>query len=133
MGSQIKDVAVSAAEELGRNGWLHNGSLEGAILKRATLANADLRGATLQCAELFHANIRGINFFLAKLEGADLRDATLFGVNFDNTRLKNAIYNSYTFGPEGFNLVAAGAILVESDDEEKGDEIVNSQEQNENH
>lgn len=89
-----------------------------------------------------------MNFFLAKLEGADLhkanleranleradlRDATLFGVNFDNTRLKNAIYNSYTFGPEGFNLVAAGAILVESDDEEKGDEIVNSQEQNENH
>lgn len=57
IGSQIKDVAVSAAEELGRNGWLHNGSLEGAILNRATLANADLRGATLQCAELFHANI----------------------------------------------------------------------------
>jgi len=50
MGSGVRDVAVPAADELRRRGWLTDGSLRGANLSRADLRGANLREANLSGA-----------------------------------------------------------------------------------
>ena len=47
MGSGVKDVAVAAAEELRRHGWLYDGSLQGADLLGANLQGARFDYTTL--------------------------------------------------------------------------------------
>ena len=49
----------------------------------------------------------------ANLSGADLTGANLTGTNLTGTNLTGAKYNASTQWPEGFDPVAAGAVLVE--------------------
>ena len=62
-----------------------------------------LRGANLSGADL-----RGAN-----MTGADLRKANLSNANLNGADLRRAEYNSETKWPEGFDPVAAGAVLID--------------------
>ena len=77
MGSRVNDVAIAAAEELARRGWLTDGSLQGAQLAGANLPKADLIAANLQEADLVRANLQGAHLFMANLQRANLSDADL--------------------------------------------------------
>lgn len=83
MGSRVHDVAVAAAEELRRHGWLTDGSLW-----RANLLGANLEGADLREANLEGANLREANLVWANLEGANLRGAR--GANLRGANLREA-------------------------------------------
>jgi len=60
MGSKVHDVAIAAAEELRRHGWLTDGSLQGANLRGANLQGAALSKANLQGARLLGANLQEV-------------------------------------------------------------------------
>ena len=81
MGSTVNDVAVHAAYELRRHGWLTDGSLMGADLSGVDLSKADLSSANLSGARLVEANLGG-----ADLRGADLRGADLSGANLEEAK-----------------------------------------------
>jgi hypothetical protein len=94
MGSSVKDVAVAAAEELERHGWLRDGSLQEANLVRANLQGAHLLGANLQGANLNGANLQGAFPIQASLQGAsvgqaNLQGAFLYGANLQGAHLAN--------------------------------------------
>jgi uncharacterized protein YjbI with pentapeptide repeats len=101
MGSSVKDVAIAAAEELRRHGWLGDGSLRGAELYGADLRGArlnwaDLQGAflsfaNLQGADLVGANLQRVLLYEANLQGADLRRANLQEVSLTKANLQKAI------------------------------------------
>jgi len=101
MGSSVKDVAIAATEELWRQGWLSDGSLQGADLSEANLnlyANlsgadlslADLREAILILADLSGANLSGANLEEADLSGANLSEAKLRWAEMYRTDLREA-------------------------------------------
>ena len=72
------------------------------------------RGANLQDIDLVKADLVKANFAEANLSGADLSEAYLSGANLQGANLKGAGYNADTKWPdEGFNPVAAGAVLVD--------------------
>jgi uncharacterized protein YjbI with pentapeptide repeats len=114
MGSQVQDVAVAAAEELRRHGWLTDGSLRGAYLRFANLQGADLFRAKLQEADLMMANLQGANLGAAHLQKASLcaylqkasltaaylQEASLFGADLREASLSWAYL-------EGANLQGA--------------------------
>jgi uncharacterized protein YjbI with pentapeptide repeats len=81
MGSSVKDVAVAAAEELRRHGWLYDGSLQGANLGGANLQGANLGGANLQEAILSRANLKWIFLVGANLQATYLVEAHLGNAN----------------------------------------------------
>ena len=81
MGSPVQDVAVEAAAELRRRGWLTDGSLQGANLEAANLQGARLWGAELQRARLRGAKLQGARLWGAKLQGAHLGFANLQGAS----------------------------------------------------
>jgi|GEM_PF-1623077 len=81
---------------------LANANLNGAIL-----VSADLKAAILQGTKLINANLSQALLNNANLIGADLTDADLI-----NAVLTNARYDATTIWPNGFDPVAAGAILV---------------------
>ena len=176
MGSKVRDVAIAAVEELSRNNWLSDGSLQGANFMHANLERVDLSGADLRDVNLFGANLQNAtlnqtnlegatlmftdltraglvnanikrvdlwgaeldsavlisanlgeaNLFRAKLPDARLDLASLNNANLDGAELINATlheadlrgatYTAHTVWPDGFDPVAAGAILVEDDD-----------------
>ncbi len=100
MGSEVREVAAPAADELRRHGWLTDGSLANAMFRRANLekvnlSNADLRGANfhrarLAEADLWRANLAQCDMGGAWLNGARLWDANLEGVNLWQARMQNA-------------------------------------------
>ena len=94
-------------------GWLRDGSLRRANLFRANLEGAVLRDAILWRAFLWRANLEGAILSGAVLRGAILRGANLSGANLYRADLKGATYTATTTWPEGFDPVAAGAILKE--------------------
>ena len=65
------------------------------------LIGADLRGSNLNAA----------NLSLAYLSEANLENANLSEAHLDGADLRGAKYNSETMWPEGFDPVAAGALL----------------------
>jgi hypothetical protein len=106
LGSSREDVAIAAAEELEREGWLYDGSLKraslwranlpGAHLDRANMPGASLVRASLQGAYLNAANLLGATLHQANLQGAtlveaNLQEAMLVGANLQNTDLSGAI------------------------------------------
>jgi uncharacterized protein YjbI with pentapeptide repeats len=91
MGSSVKDVAIAAAEELRRHGWLRDGSLQGAILFVANLQGAILFEANLQGADLFVANLQGAELLGANLQGAYLSGANLQGAYLVMANLQGAV------------------------------------------
>ena len=77
MGSSVRDVAISAADELRQIGWLTDGSLQEALLSGADLRGADLSGADLSGADLSGANLTDEQLAQARsLEGAIMPDGT---------------------------------------------------------
>jgi uncharacterized protein YjbI with pentapeptide repeats len=77
MGSDVREVAVPAVDDLRREGWLTNGALRGADLVGARLKGANLELAHLQGADLGFARLQGVVLRLAHLEGANLEWANL--------------------------------------------------------
>ena len=90
MGSSVKDVAIAAAEELRRRGWLRDGSLTGATLARANLQGANLGGANLQGTNLSVANLQRAILSGANLQGAFLVGASLQGATLARANLQGA-------------------------------------------
>ena len=103
--------------------WGARADLRGTMRYRAPLREADLRRANLRSANLREADLRGSYLQYAILRGADLRDAdlrdsALWGVdlmraNLQGANVHGAAYDLNTRWPEGFDPVAAGAVLVE--------------------
>jgi len=95
MGSDVRDVAVSAANELRTRGWGFgkDGSLRQAELHGANLEKADLREANLQEAYLTWTNLEGVvlvraNLKEAVLMRANLKEAALMGANLEGAYLR---------------------------------------------
>ncbi len=85
MRSQVNEVAVQAAEELRRYGWLTDGSLQAVNLQSAKLQRADLKGANLQRVNLERADLQRV-----QLEGSDLQGAKLRSANLEAAKLSFA-------------------------------------------
>lgn len=101
MASQNNHVAKQAVNELRREGWLTDGSLQGAALRhindigdgyllgielrQADLQQADLNNAKLQMADLEYAQLQQ-----ADLIGADLQSASLYGANLTHAQMIGA-------------------------------------------
>jgi hypothetical protein len=135
MSSNVREVAVAAADELRRNGWLTDGTLCGAGLRRAdlesvnlakanlsevnlhraklknadlwgaTLHGADLSGAWLAHARLWQAQMEEVNLWQARLQKADLREANLRDAQLNEARLNGANLRGATL--EGADLTGA--------------------------
>jgi len=121
MGSSVKDVAVAAAEELGRHGWLYDGSLQGAYLLDADLQGANLIGANLQGADLFSAKLQRATLFRANLQVANLFQANLQEARLIGGNLQGAFL-------DGTNL--QGATLFQADLQGASLEFANLREAN---
>jgi hypothetical protein len=119
MGSHVGDVAMAAAEELHRRGWLTDGSLcnaslGGARLRRAWLANArlcngtlvkaDLREARLYDSDLSEAWLCEARLDEALLGRADLRKAHLDGAEVLADQLAQAESLAGATLPDGTKL-----------------------------
>lgn len=105
--------------------------LRGAQLEKVDLVNARLSGSDLWSVNLKGANLEGANLWDVSLEEADLEGANLQGAELGKAtlsfakltgaNLQGAKYNNDTLWPEGFNPIAAGAILVNETVEEEED------------
>jgi membrane protein implicated in regulation of membrane protease activity len=97
---------------------LYGANLEGAALKGANLKGAGLTGANLKDAGLHSAVLTGADLTGANLEGAGLEGANLEGADLQGANLKGAVllgaeYDEATVWPEGFDVSAYGAVLVD--------------------
>jgi hypothetical protein len=100
MRSDERSVAVTAADELRRHGWLGDGSLQRSVLTKANLegawlVEADLSGAVLIGANLVEASLHGADLSevwlpQAKLIRADLCEVNLSGARLDEVDLTSA-------------------------------------------
>jgi hypothetical protein len=115
MGSNVKDVAIAAAEELQRHGWLYDGSLRGANLSRTNLQGAILFKANLQRAYLGIANLQGANLYRADLQGASLSGANLQEADLLQANLQRADLRGANLQRAYLNWVKLqGAYLVQA-------------------
>jgi hypothetical protein len=83
--STINVEACRAVEELGANGWLKDGSLEGIKFSWGKLAGAKLAGGRLAGAQFYHTDLEGAKLWKADLRGANLLDAYLKDAKIENT------------------------------------------------
>ena len=110
LGSAVHDVALPAAEELSRRGWLSDGSVRGANLFGADLTGADLVLARLDHVDLSRANLSGADLCHADLSGANLTSADLSGAFLEETMLQGATLTGVNLS--GANL--SGAFLSDA-------------------
>ena len=94
---------------------LDSANLSEASLKSNNLQGANLGQALLQGADLSEACLQNANLSLANLAQATLVGADLSTANLDRAILTNAVYNTSTRLPEGFDPVQAGMEKTESD------------------
>jgi hypothetical protein len=85
---------------------LRRARLDGANLDSAILRKAMLSAASMQRASLKNTDLTDADLSKASLHGANLTDANLTG-----TVLTEALYDSETLWPPGFDPAAAGATL----------------------
>jgi len=97
IGGDLHDAILPEADMVDAD--LRDSNLTGADLSGANLKGADLRGAILWGGKLSRAVMQKV-----RLEGTDLRKAVLVGVD-----LTDAVYNSETKWPSGFDPGEAGA------------------------
>ncbi len=90
MGSEDNGIALRAVVELRAHGWLLDGSVKGAYLRRANLYRADLYKAGMEDCYLHGANLKHAFLGEADLSGADLTQADLTGATFDSANLEGA-------------------------------------------
>lgn len=84
--SRDRSVTQNAISVLWLRGWLQDGSVRGANLKRANLENGDLGECDLRGVQLNRANLRQARLW------ADLRGASLRGVDLTAALLKDPAY-----------------------------------------
>lgn len=99
--ADLINVNLSGANLSGAN--LIEAKLSGANLSRANLSQANLSGANLSRANLSKTYLSQANFNRSNLSGTNLSGAYLAGVN-----LSEAIADSDTKFPDGFDAVRAG-------------------------
>jgi hypothetical protein len=95
MASRSNDFALDAARIAINEGWMNDGSLQGADLEEANLQNATLIEANLEGAYLNGANfqravLNGSKLQKAILTWAKLQNANLFGANLEGADLLGA-------------------------------------------
>jgi Pentapeptide repeats (8 copies) len=105
LGSLDNARAIEAAKLLDSYGWLHDGSLEGAMLQKADLQNAVLMNADLRGVYLSGANLQGAILIVVDLQNAelsqtDLRGARLYNANLVGAQLGSAIFDEHTELPD---------------------------------
>jgi hypothetical protein len=104
LGSRDNATTIRAAEELGRHGWLYDGSLKGisldsSNLRGAPLQKADLRGTLLWNSNLRGASLGGALLQKARLQGSDLEGAGLQGTRLQGARLDETNLKGVSFAP----------------------------------
>lgn len=132
LSSSVREITVSATDELRRAGWLEDGTLHKAQLRRANLervdlskadlnganlhraqlnqadlwnadlSDSDLSGAWLQEARLWQATLEDANMWQARLQGANLRSANLRGARLNETKLEHADLRDTDLGATNF-------------------------------
>lgn len=95
------DEAILANGMLGR-GSFRGASLRGAVMTACGAAGADFSGADLREARLLGAQLAGAMLAMADLRGANLEGAVVGG----------AVFDAATRWPDGFDPVAAGAVMI---------------------
>ena len=88
--SRSADVATRAIEELVRNNWHRDGSLNNIRLYRANLQNAELDLASFENSDLTEANLEGASLYRANLQGAILQRVNLTRASVGFANLSNA-------------------------------------------
>ncbi|MDC3336189.1 SUMF1/EgtB/PvdO family nonheme iron enzyme, partial [Opitutales bacterium] len=74
--------------------------------------DSEFDSTSLKNADLTEGNFSGLNFSSSNLSGAKLDGANFTGATFNqDTNFTGAMYNSATIWPDGFDPVAAGAII----------------------
>lgn len=109
-GANLTGVNLQGAKQSGVN-------LQEALLAGANLAGADLTWAQLIGTELIWAELTGAELTGADLTNADLTNANLSAADLNGavvlgTKLVDAKYTVETRWPDGFDPIAAGAVLV---------------------
>jgi uncharacterized protein YjbI with pentapeptide repeats len=97
-------VAQQTVESLSAPASVRWAFLDGADLSRADLRRVDLRNANLRRANLTDARVDRM-----RLDGADLRGARMCAIGISSASLVNAVFDSSTAWPVGFDPVAARA------------------------
>jgi uncharacterized protein YjbI with pentapeptide repeats len=87
--------------------------LRGARMVRADLREADFSGADLREANLRKARGHGTKFTGADLRLADLRGTDLTSADLTRAKLEGALASDVTIWPTGFDIQAAGVVMVE--------------------
>jgi len=114
-GSNLQAAELCQAE-LPR-AYLQNSNLQGSLCWWANLCDANLQGAKLEGAKLWSTYLQDANLQDADLQDCGLQDANLQGANLEGANVQNTHYNSGTIWPTDFDPQAAGAILIEIEDE----------------
>lgn len=104
---ELEQILRSKTKSL-RGLYLRNAYLHGADLSHGNLSKVFLRGADLSNGYLSHADLWDADLRDANLCGADLR-----GTNLGAANLGGAKFDKNTKWPEGFDPIAAGAILFQ--------------------
>jgi len=105
MKSRVNDVAVRAAEELERQGWLADGSLANGLFDFANLQGANLNMADFEASHFWYSNLAEANMNDAYLKGTDFWHANLENADFSNACLKAANLSETTL--EGAKFIKA--------------------------
>ena len=110
--ASLRSAKLTGADLAGMK--LCGANLRHAILKGADLKGADLKGADLEEAKLVRADLSEAILVDANLKGADLHDADVRGAdlstaNLEETYLKQALYDTQTKWPPGFDPGGKGA------------------------
>lgn len=114
--AKLRKTNLSRARLHGTN--LSGANLSGANLSRASLSpDINLNGANLTATNLSGADLRAarlmnMDLSYANLSNANLLGANLEGANLQNVKLQEALYNTRTVFPNGFDPVKAGAYLI---------------------
>ncbi len=102
--ADLQEAHMVSARLAGAN--LSEANLTRAHLEWAFMGTANLMGASLVGAQLVGCELRGANLAYTDLCGANLQDTRLTW-----SRLRDATYDETTQWPEGFDPIAAGAVL----------------------
>lgn len=126
MSSPTNSFAIQAVRRLAREGWLTDGTLNGADIADGNLQDARLNGAQMIGANLSDTDLTGafltnailvdgllddtilfdalllrVDLENADLSGADLREAYLLAANLKDANLNTALFNEGTTLPNG--------------------------------
>ena len=96
-----------------RGALLREADLRGALLREADLSGANLHAARLSAADLIGANLSGADLTYADLSGANLSGTDLGNVDLSSTDLSDAIADSKTKFPDGFNAKGLGVTFYD--------------------